>query len=741
MIEIAFISGAQGKALCRKGQDYFAVLHDGSSRPSSATELHEVARRGSEYFVFRDTTAEFVADKLHRATEQHNLLFLVLCLIDTKLSLSCRLLAAQTTEPLLANEQNVGFIANRLLSKSLPIEERNARRSVMQVAGEFPALRLLLQEIFDAQPVIDQLQYEWQQALNDSQLDATTLASVEAELVEAGFFSRVIRAISSRNLSALNEVVVGFAVSPLPELGSQKRSILTGFRSQLERRFFSGHKKAVQGRLRLTRDSARVKVKATGDFLSHVIERAAVGYVDQRMNAYEAKSAVDRQIEAIREMIFAGKNSLAEKYLQDLLHFQLRQGDQEHAVMSLCSLTAISLDANQLEMADVLASYAIKLGDDDAVAHTIRAEVFKQRGHFQSALNAYKETICRFPDNRYALNGIADVLQELGRFQEAMEQYSANKVSFPDDTVAYNGQVSVVRAQGKLRDALRLAISNAKRFPFDSVTRATLAGTLAANGKYDEALRNIRIAAEYGTNSRIFTTQAMILKSLGRIEEALNFLDYYISKDRREPGFLYTKATILRSAGRFEEALQIFSALIIRYPTYTPARFGAATVHLLMGRFDEAVRQLPEENLESELDWFGYRAYALSFLASGDTRTAIEKLTWGIQNCPWLREKTKLETALGLSQLRSAQADSIKTLQRDLDKLEERHRQCRLILLVHAHAQSQHADIANVILRTMITDKDVQVRRLKSAMNTALQQNSLGSETIHIEELNLVLAA
>jgi tetratricopeptide (TPR) repeat protein len=747
MIDVAFVSGRLGNALFREADDYFLLPAYHDPIPVSGLEIREILQHGSEYSVLLNTSLPAIQERLERGVEQHNALFLLLTLLDVSVSLSARVMAGQSAQSLLDSDSVLSFVRNRLLSVPLPVEQRPHHRSVMQVAGEFGLVGEMLHEVFEAQPVIDQLRYEWSKTLDEAGVDTAAFSGYETELTDAGLFSNAVRAIQSQNLQQMNADIVRFAMSAtIPSA----RAILTGFRSRIESTFWGAKKRTgVQGRLKLTniREGSANRGGQSGDFISDLLSAAADSVeAGGRLGALESKLRVDKQISSIREMIFAGKNSIAEKYLGELLEFQLAQGDREYAVMSLCSLTAISLDANQLQMADRLSEYAVKLGEHDVVAHTIRAEVYKVRGQFQSALKAYEETIYRFPDCRYALNGYAEVLKELGEFGKAIERYVQVQHDFSDNPVAFNGQVSVLKAQGKFRAALSLAVSDAKRFPYDAVTRSVLAGSLMSLGKYDEGVRHYRLAVEYDPRAvRLVTAYAFALRSSGRYQQAIDLLDRYAVKNPDEVAVANAKATILRTVGRFDQALEIYNEVLTRYPTFTPAKFGAAAIKILLGQVDAAIRDLPREGMESELDWIGFRTYALSFVSLGDLDEAVGQLDWGVANCPWRAERTRMETALGFAQLTAKSSESVITLQHNLEHLEERAKQTRLIFLGAAQAQAGRQDIANVILKSIFRSRDPQLHTLNSNViafyTPNARTNSVDSESLYRQEMNLALSA
>lgn len=724
-MEAAFLSGQLGKALYAEGELLFALEPGALPRPASLGEFREVSRAGSEYELISNTSIEALRELLEDRIQKHNALFLSLGLLDVELSLSTRVVVAQAVERLLAEARVYEFVSRRLLSVPLPVESRAHRQRSMGLILTFENAKSLLDEVFDAQPALDELWGAWRETLDEYAIDESARPALAAYFVDGGFFSESIRAIRGHDLLRFNSVVVQHSLLPQAStVLKSARSFLTTFRSKVQSRIFVKSEKATQRRLAL-RKSAPLPRSVAHEDRDKAADDAVYDLGDNRkiprriLGAFEAKTRVDKQIAAIREAIFGGKSVQAERYLQELLDFQLGQGDREHAAMSLCALTAISLEANQLDMADELSEFAVKLTSDDPVVYTTRAEVFRQRGHFHAALKAYDEAVQRFPRELYALDGRAEVKKEMGQFDESMKMYQEIQKLFPDDSVAFNGEVGVLRAMGDLRRALKLSVSYAKRFELDAVSRATLASCLASLGKYQDALRHYQaaISLDY-SNVRVVLGYIFTLKSSGNLTAALEYASTALSRFPDTPSLVNAKAILLRGAYRLDEALDVHERLAKRFPSYTPAKFGAAAVRILRNEPDEAVRLLSEKTPESELDWFGFRILALSHLRMQNYEEAISRLEVGSEKCPWLKERVKFETTLGVAELqRKNSTRAVELFHKSLDRLEDREKQVRFVFLAHAQAESGSVDIAKVILGSLFAGRDPELITLRRAIN------------------------
>jgi tetratricopeptide (TPR) repeat protein len=337
-------------------------------------------------------------------------------------------------------------------------------------------------------------------------------------------------------------------------------------------------------------------------------------------------------------------------------------------------------------------------------------------------------------------------LKELGEFEQSIQRYIEIQQQFQEDPVAFNGQVSTLKAAGRFREALDLSFRNAKRFQLDPVIRQVLGGCLATVGKLDEAVKQYRRAFELdASDPHVRISYAYALRSAGRYREAIELLEAAHATGPRQAVIANSKANILRTIGELDRALTIYLGVISKFPSFIPAKFGAAAVRILLNQVDDAVQDLPCDNMESELDWIGFRTYALSFISRDAAGAAVERLKWGIANCPWRVERIRMETALGFAQIKAKNPESIVTLQHNLDRLEDRVKQSRLLFLGVAQAEAGDRFLANMILTRIFSSKDRQLRSLNSAIidfyNPRSAAPPVDPALIYRQQMNLAMAA
>ena len=741
MIEIALVSG--------RNNDSF-YFEDGQWHSQSAAGVkvaqpfvvRSAVTKSGEYTLLKDVQHDSVAETLKQEKRRADALFATLASMDIDVSISTRVLLAEAAEDLLSDASTMAFVKRRIMSWPLPGGVVGNRHSLMQVAGNFTLLHSTLHEIFENQPHIQNVISIWQSACGKASLSSSSLDTLRAELIDDGFFSSIVQGVPGRDVHLLNAEIVSQLLKP--NIDQKRRDLFLTFQSELQQTLSS--RKPLRheaGRLFNKADSIQAAAPEALPFAPSGAYGYSVGANRKAVGSYESKQRVDKQIIGIRKTLFEGKLTLSERYVRELIKFQLGQDDREYAVMSLCNIASQAMDANQFEFARALVDFAAELDPNDPVAFTTRAEVFKRRGNFAAALHAYEDVLDRFPAQLYALNGKADVLHEMGQFNQAITLYTDVQKDFSDDPVAFNGHVGVLRSNGQLRESLQLAISNTKRFPLDTVTRTVLGGALASMGKYLDAARHYQKALALDKNNvGAIAGAAYALRSAGEPNRALRYLEAH-SKDHNETSLKQAKAQILGSVGRVSEAKAIYESILEYFPAYTPASLGLLAIGVLQNPQPVSSDDIEALNLESEQDWIGFRTNMVALIASGMAGEAARLLESFTPKCQWLRERTRLQTALGLAQLRTNDPRCVQTLQTRIEAIEDREKQSRLLLLSHAQLQLGHAGVASTLLFGLVRTKDTSLKRMKATL-IAVAENSAPAdqiESLWTDELSLAMAA
>jgi tetratricopeptide (TPR) repeat protein len=637
----------------------------------------------------------------------------------------------QALDELVATNGNQDELLSILLSAPLPSDVRSSRSIVRELASSFDTLSPIFHTLFESQEFIDQVYSCWRDA--SLMLDETTSRQLEIDFRADGTFAALVRASQASTPVEFNTILLDRLMTLRNR--ADARQVLEAMRAALQRSLF-GHK-IKQKILRMRRETP---VPGRRRLRSASIDELITADVDaklSRLSAFEAKTSVDRQIAAIKRELLSGRDDLIEKFVGDLVQFQLAHSERAHLAKSLCLLASAALDSNRLNMADLLSNAAVNLGVDDQVVFTSRAEVLKGMGRFGSALQAFKDAALRFPASEYAWIGIADVYKEMGHYGDAKTAYLDAQTRFPDVSVPFNGLISVMRYEGDQKGALKEAFSVAKRFHEDGFSRGSLAGALASNGHYVQAVRQYENARRIeGSNARILRGHVRALNSLARSDEALALLRSAI---RLEPDSLTMSRLVswqLRVMGQADEALRLSRALVDRFPGYLPARLDAASAQLMLGEESDALIEIGGRTLQSETEWTQYRMFIAAFISKGRFEEAKGLLESSLMDCVWILPRLQFETMLAWCRFKLGDiGGSVRLLQTNLDRFDDRLKQTRLALLGAVQLQGGDAAIGEAILSKVVKTREPAVLSLR---NEALRN---GGNVAATSFLRLIVAA
>lgn len=125
---------------------------------------------------------------------------------------------------------------------------------------------------------------------------------------------------------------------------------------------------------------------------------------------------------------------------------------------------------------------------------------------------------------------------------------------------------------------------------------------------------------------------AVLLQSLGRLDEAVALHEYSAEQDPVDTRGLFNLALAYYFAGRLNDAARVLDRVLVLAPGYLGARYRLGAVRLLQGRDAEALAQFDRE----EDDEYRTKGRALALFTLGrraEADAAVEELTrrWGEQ--------------------------------------------------------------------------------------------------------------
>ena len=224
------------------------------------------------------------------------------------------------------------------------------------------------------------------------------------------------------------------------------------------------------------------------------------------------------------------------------------------------------------------------------------------RGHFETAVEAYREAVAADPENTTARHALATSLARLGRFEEGARELEIVVRQKPDSGVAQYNLGAMYSQMGDPDGAIRHFERALELSPELTDARFNLALLLEARGQLDRArdeLAEILRRDPQDTSAAI--RHALLTARLGRPESGESDLRGILSVDPENSEARMALAGLLADGGRPERALDEYRRLLASAEDHQVR----ARAHLAVGRLlaigGDVEAALPEVETTVEL--------------------------------------------------------------------------------------------------------------------------------------------
>ena len=404
------------------------------------------------------------------------------------------------------------------------------------------------------------------------------------------------------------------------------------------------------------------------------------------VSAHEAFRQAEKQRDTIKKLLVHGRLPLALRYTDELILSQRRNSRPEHLAKSLCDLAQFAKECGSPQLQLTFARRATDEAPEDAWAHATLGDSYRGVGKYQEALDAFQKCVV-FGDHHAGNLGRAEVLKDLGQIDEALEVLEFCVREFPEDSIAANSIAAALADLGRFNEALDAYDKLLEDDPYNLVTRNGRAQVLRELGRLPEALHELNtIVRDYPTEIIPSFTRAEVMREMGDLEKAelemRSLIDGFPVYSAPRLGW----ARILRDLGRFDEALAAFDKASYLHPLNIAGRIGKADTYRKLGKlelarsayeeviervgsvqhvryrlasvlvaqcdYDAALALLSDKLPATRSEWVGSHIRGMTFLRRGDFRKAREVLEWGEKECPWREQREYFATALATCRIR-----------------------------------------------------------------------------------------
>lgn len=220
-----------------------------------------------------------------------------------------------------------------------------------------------------------------------------------------------------------------------------------------------------------------------------------------------------------------------------------------------------------------LFEHAINVTDDNFVMNNNYANVLKNMGQVEKAIEHFYKALRIRPNSPEIYNNLGNALRKLDRFEDAVMCYQKAlelKAYFPQ--ARYNLAAELTR-QGKIDEAVeqyRLAL---RLRPDDVETLSGLGFALAQKGQFDEAIGHYQKALELEPENIIARGRlGLALAGIKKFDEAIEQFQIVLKASPQDLEMHCNVGILLAAQGKTDEAIKAYRRALKIDPNYTKAR-------------------------------------------------------------------------------------------------------------------------------------------------------------------------
>jgi len=250
-------------------------------------------------------------------------------------------------------------------------------------------------------------------------------------------------------------------------------------------------------------------------------------------------------------------------------------------------------DPDGLERALHVAQQAAALDDSLALAHSVLAGIYVQKGQNDQALSEAQRGIALDPNSASGYFWLADVQNNQGKAAEALAAMEKAMRLDPRNRVNYLWEQGLADSQlGQWERAIPVLKTHLARNPDNLWVHAWLAADYYNFGDHDAALAETaqveRVIALNPNSAVDYWALAFVLNTQNKPAEALVAAEKGTRLDPRNRGILSQQAAAFAQLGRWEESLLVLKRYVALYPNDIWVRPGLVDDYSALGEMDAA---------------------------------------------------------------------------------------------------------------------------------------------------------
>ena len=673
----AIISGQAAQAVITERGKHFLLALDSDDSMQHAIPEHDVPRvflDCTDVYYLREATLEQIKNELEAAWARDRALHLTLILLDSHEDAENRLLAADCLHDLFLDDRVKLHVMYFLYAAPLPQScDLDASCRIAETNGYERVLQFLSDLVAD-QPEIRRRCDAWDRLPLHLLGSESNKEWLKGTFIKHGAFWMFVTE-KSRKDSALLSLLVNERIRGINNARIILQEWYAPFHEHIRSTSFKGWDRLEDDKYDAIDDEVRPRSSKRG---REVLEN------------------VQKQKEAIKDLLTKGERLKAWKYTRQLVESQRSNSEPAHIAKSLCDIAQHAKLLGDISLHLRFSSWAAKemptdswayaqVGDayrllhdfekaldafqkcgafgDDRIALSGRAEVLKDSGAFNEALDVYKKAAEIYQDDSVPRNGIASTLAAYGRLEEALHVYNEIAKTFPSDRVTLCGRAQVLRDMGRINEALQAVESISSTLGADSVSACIRAGILRDQNELDKAASIYRdVIKADPLNMHAYQGLGQTLKFLGRFDEAIDVFETAIWQFREDAGGYLGRAGVYKCLGDLTSALADYEHVIRKSFKNLIARNGKASILAARGEFQTAIDLLPDHAPSTQSEWVSYHIMGMINLKRGQVRQAMNMFEYGVTNIPWYDERQFYQTALTVALMKEGKFEDASVL-------------------------------------------------------------------------------
>ncbi|MEL0658164.1 hypothetical protein V6255_03335 [Psychromonas arctica] len=547
----AYVSGSAGLAAIVVG-NHAKLYKVNSTEVIDVTIniVHQLFSSNDDVLVLKNTNKSQTIKKLYTEKNKADCLILFLSLLDDMIDFESKYPLIEHLNDIFDKDlEAYDYLCNVMFTRPLPII--NIKSILDDSLLLNSKVQSLLSLLFNSQDQIKKCNELFNSICDRRKLSSDKSSYVEGILINKGFF------YNFGSKQANNHFLQTIQFELIEKLKNSNIDDYVNFSSCIRTEFSS--------LTTVGSNEAKIHLQEIEEE-GHKSERKKTIYQAKakKENNKDAYDRVQAQIKKIREQLRLRLIDPAKRMAHELIESQLKNGGNEFAAQSLCSISEYAKKLNLFELQLEWSLLASEKAPNDYRTYGHIADAYVNLDDMNEA-KKYFEICLKSIDNNhqvYGQTGLARIERSRGNFPRAMELIELALDGGVDDSAPYIFKAELLRDQGMLKEAFDIYELVSRNYPELGRAVCGKAAVLAEQKKFDDAEEVYRFALKNYRSSEeqcfIFSSLGFLLARLGKFTESHKLLDKSINLSSFEDVVpLLSKAKAFQMEGKTKEAEKV----------------------------------------------------------------------------------------------------------------------------------------------------------------------------------------